>query len=211
MRSLCLFVLLLTVGLCGCSIPGIDPPQASPHPFALTEKIVERQAVAAESSASTLTNLLTETKATNGKLDALIDQLQLTAGQQCDLLKEVQEQGAREKEVLSRQLSVISPEPSSAGYPPSAISQEPHPLFPPPSSLSSTGRVCRWESLSRSGIAATGPPWGPSWKRACCGWASDRSIWRCCPMRRKDACTERCTSNSNRANRRRKRKRHRRK
>lgn len=121
MRSLSLFALLLTVGLCGCSIPGIDQPQASPHPFALTEKIVERQAVAAESSASSLDALLTETKATNGKLDALIDQLQLTAGQQCDLLKEVQEQGARAKAAAI---------PPDAGHQPSAISQEPSPLFP---------------------------------------------------------------------------------
>lgn len=135
---------LLCVLVCcvGCQIPGLDPPSKAEHPFAATERIVERQAVAAESSATSLTALSTETKATNakldalvsetsetnGKLDALIDQLKLTAGQQCDLLKEVQEQGARAKEALSRQLSAVSP--ADAGPQPSAISQEPSPLFP---------------------------------------------------------------------------------
>lgn len=122
MRMLMLCCLSVCVVFAGCSTSGTaPPPPPESHPFALTERLEavgSRQAEATEAGTvqlaaigeqSTRTNeqlgeLLKATESTNAKLSQLIDQAQLSAGQQCDLLEKL---GQRNEK----------PEPEQQGLP----------------------------------------------------------------------------------------------
>lgn len=117
-RLLCVLAFLIIN--CGCAgFPGIDPPRAvataEPAPFANAEqfeKLVTSQADTAASGAETVTQLEAmhaTDKATNELLTQLIDQQKLVAGQQCDMLKELQD--------LKQTRAVAAPEPQPARSP----------------------------------------------------------------------------------------------
>ncbi len=114
MRFLTMCCLAVAVMVAGCSDSGAGSITATePHPFALTERLEAvgtRQAAATEASSERLeeigaqsarTNgqlgeLLKATESTNALLGQLIDQQQLAAGQQCDLLDKLSRDGDRD-------------------------------------------------------------------------------------------------------------------